>query len=93
MSWIRRFEAAHNIDGLRKSHSITGKHHSQHRDAGRQDRDGLEKYFDEYELLEESPLGRTETNKFDRFLRGRQIAHTIYEHFRVTGTNETILEF
>ena len=29
----------------------------------------------------------------DRFLRGRQIAHMIYESFRVTGTHESILDF
>ena len=31
--------------------------------------------------------------KNNRFLRGRQIAYMIYEHFRVTGTNESILDF
>ena len=27
---------------------------------------------------------------FDRFLRGRQIAHMIYEHFRATGAHEAV---
>ena len=26
----------------------------------------------------------------DRFLRGRQIAHLIYEYFRVTGANDSV---
>ena len=28
--------------------------------------------------------------KEDRFLRGRQIAHLIYEYFRVTGANDSV---
>ena len=28
----------------------------------------------------------------DRFLRGRQIAHVIYEYFRVTGAHEAVLD-
>ena len=28
--------------------------------------------------------------KYDRFLRGRQIAYTIYEHFRATGAYEAV---
>ena len=28
--------------------------------------------------------------KEDRFLRGRQIAHLIYDYFRVTGANDSV---
>ena len=28
--------------------------------------------------------------KYDRFLRGRQIAYTIYEHFSATGAYEAV---
>ena len=28
--------------------------------------------------------------KYDRFLRGRQIVHMIYEHFRATGAYEAV---
>ena len=35
---------------------------------------------------------RTEAQKDDRFRRGRQIAHMIYGYFRVTGTDEFILD-
>ena len=31
-----------------------------------------------------------EAQKQDRFLRGRQIAHLIYEYFRVTGANDSV---
>ena len=31
--------------------------------------------------------------KEDRFLRGRQIAFMIYDHFRVTGAHDTVLDY
>ena len=31
--------------------------------------------------------------KEDRFLRGRQIAHMIYEYFRVTSAHDTVLDY
>ena len=31
--------------------------------------------------------------KYDRFLRGRQIAYMIYDHFRVTGAYDTVLDY
>ena len=31
--------------------------------------------------------------KEDRFLRGRQIAHLIYEYFRVTGANDSVEKY
>ena len=31
--------------------------------------------------------------KEDRFLRRRQIAYLIYEYFRVTGANDTVLDY
>ena len=38
---------------------------------------------------EKSKCRRAACNS-DRFLRGRQIAHTIYEHFRATGAYEAV---
>ena len=35
-------------------------------------------------------LGEKKAPKEDRFLRGRQIAHLIYENFRVTGANNSV---
>ena len=35
-------------------------------------------------------LDEMKAHKEDRFLRGRQIAHLIYEHFRVTGANGSV---
>ena len=35
-------------------------------------------------------LEEMKAHKEDRFLRGRQIAHLIYEFFRVTGANDSV---
>ena len=35
-------------------------------------------------------LEEQKAQKEDRFLRGRQIAHLIYEYFRVTGANDSV---
>ena len=34
--------------------------------------------------------GGTKSPEEDRFLRGRQIAYLIYDHFRVTGTHDSV---
>ena len=45
-------------------------------------------------LEKKSILGRAEkAQTYDEFLRGRQIAHMICEHFRETGTTDSVLEF
>ena len=36
-------------------------------------------------------LEEQKAQKEDRFLRGRQIAFMIYDHFRVTGAHDTVL--
>ena len=38
-------------------------------------------------------LEEQKAQKEDRFLRGRQIAHMIYDYFRVTGARDTLLDY
>ena len=38
-------------------------------------------------------LEEQKAQKEDRFLRGRQIAFTIYDNFRVTGAHDTVLDY
>ena len=38
-------------------------------------------------------LQEQKVQKEDRFLRGRQIAHMIYDYFRVTGAHDTVLDY
>ena len=37
-------------------------------------------------------LEEQKAQKQDRFLRGRQIAYLIYDHFRVTGAKDSVRE-
>ena len=41
--------------------------------------------FPDYDMLDAMIA-----SKYDRFLRGRQIAYMIYEHFRATGADEAV---
>ena len=45
-------------------------------------------YFKKKVSLEEQTA-----QKEDRFLRGRQIAHMIYDNFQVTGAHDTVLDY
>ena len=45
-------------------------------------------YFKKKVSLEEQKAQRE-----DRFLRGIQIAHIIYDYFRVTGAHDTVLDY
>ena len=45
-------------------------------------------YFKEKVSLEEQKV-----QKEDQFLRGRQIAYTIYDYFQVTGVHDTVLDY
>ena len=38
-------------------------------------------------------LEEQKAQKEDPFLRGRQIAYMIYDHFRVTGAHDTVLDY
>ena len=38
-------------------------------------------------------LEKEKAQKEDRFLRGRQIAYLIYDYFRVTGANVSVLDY
>ena len=53
---------------------------------------GLLQHWTESSIILTSKEGLEEQKapKGDRFLRGRQIAYLIYEHFRVTGANDSV---
>ena len=92
--WIRDIGVAQGIDDMRTSHSITEKHYPNFWMLDPKILTAMKKILENFNFkkkvffFEEQ---RAQTN--DRFLRGRQIAQMIYEHFQVTCTSETILEF
>ena len=52
--------------------------------------DSLTRWLKKYSTAKPT---RTKAQKDDRFRRGRQIAHMIYEYFRVTGTDACVRDF
>ena len=58
---------------------------------------GLLQHWTESSIIpnskEESSLEEQKAQKQDRFPRGRQIAYLIYEHFRVTGANDSVEKY
>ena len=93
MSWIRVIEAAQNIDDLRESHSITGKLHPNFETLDARIATALKKILMNTKFKREVYLEEQTAHRENRFLRGGQIAHMIYEYFRTTGSNESFLEF
>ena len=51
----------------------------------------LEKIIQNFLLQEKGQSGGTEAQKEDRIFRGRQIAYNIYDNFRVTGANDSVI--
>ena len=52
----------------------------------------LHKIFQNSQFKKKVSLEEQKAQKEDRFFRGRQIAHTIYDYFRVTGAHDTVLD-
>ena len=46
--------------------------------------------LDKHVHFRKKSVDEQRAQKYDRFLRGRQIAYTIYEHFRATGACEAV---
>ena len=90
MHWIKEVEKVDSVDDLMSSSSVRGIQmpNSEVLDAinaSAQNRIIHNSHFKRRISLEEQ-----KAQKQDRFLRGRQIAYLIYEHFRVTGANDSV---
>ena len=84
MLWIKEVEMVESVDDLKSPRSIRGTHGT---------------YFEVLDakiasdFKKKGSLEEQKAQKEDRFFRGRQIAHLIYEYFRVTGAHETVLGY
>ena len=91
MHWIKEVEIAKSIDDLMASQSITGRRDSPDHDVlGAKIASALKKLLTQCALPKKSKCRRATCSESDRFLRGRQIAYMIYEHFRATGAYEAV---
>ena len=53
----------------------------------------LKKIIQNSQFKKKVSLEEQKAQKEDRFLRGRQIAFTSYDYFRVTGAHDTLLKY
>ena len=85
MSWTRESEAAQKANELRTSHSLAGKHYPNFETLDAKIAAALKNILMNSNFEQKVYLEEQKAQKDNRILRGREIAHTIYEHFRVTG--------
>ena len=91
MHWIKEVELVDSVDELRSSSSFRGISMPNFevldaRIASALNRNIHNSHFKKRRIS----LEEQKAQKEDRFLRGRQIAYLIYDHFRVTGTHDSV---
>ena len=91
MQWIKEVEMATSIDDLMASRSNTGR-------TDFPDYDMLDamiasvykKLLRHVHFRKRASVEEQRAQKYDRFLRGTQIAYMLHEHFRATGAYEAV---
>ena len=92
MLWIKEVEMVDSLDELKSSRSVCGKNFPNFEmpDAGIAS--ALNKIIQNSQFKKKVSLEWQKAQKEYCFLRGRQIAFMIYDHFRVTGAHDTVLD-
>ena len=92
MYWIKDVEIAKSIDELLTSRSIVGRNDFTHYDVlDAMIASALKRLLDKHIYFRKIVSVEEQlAQKCDRFLRGRQIACMIYEHFRATRAYEAV---
>ena len=90
MLWIKEVEMVETVDELRSSRSIRGTHGPNFELLNAKIASALNKIVQNPRFKKKVSLEEMKALKEDRLLRGRQIAYLIYEHFRVTGGNDSV---
>ena len=90
MQWIKEVELVDSVDNLRSSSSIRSIPMPDFEVLDARIASALNKIIHNSHFKRKISLEEQKAQKEDRFLRGRQIAHLIYEYFRVTGANDSV---
>ena len=94
MLWIKEVEMVASVDKLTSSRSIEGySHFPKFEMLDARIASALNKIIQNSYFKKKVSLEERKAQKEDRFLRGRQIAHMIYDYFRVTGAHDTVLDY
>ena len=86
----KEVELVDSVDELRSSSSIRGISMPNFEVLDARIASALNKIIKNSQFKRRISLEEQKAQKEDRFLRGRQIAYLIYDHFRVTGTHDSV---
>ena len=90
MQWIKEVELVDSVDELRSSSSTRGISMPNFEVLDARIASALNKIIHNSQFKRRISLEEQKAQKHDRFLRGRQIAYLIYDHFRVTGSHDSV---
>ena len=90
MQWIKEVEMVDSVDELKSSSSIRGISMPNFEVRDARIASALSKIIHISHFKRRISLEEQKAQKQDRFLRGRQIAYLIYDHFRVTGIHDSV---
>ena len=90
MLWIKEVEMVDSVDDFKSSRSIRGTQGPDIEVLDARIASALNRIIHNSHFKRTVSLEEQKAQKDDRFLRGRQIAYLIYEHFRVTGANDSV---
>ena len=88
--WIKEVEMVESVDDLKSSRSIIGIHGPNFEVLDARIASALNRIIQNTRFKKKVSLEKMKAQKEDRFFRGRQIAYLIYDHFRVTGANDSV---
>ena len=90
MQWIKEVELVGSVDELRSSSSTRGISMPNFEVLDARIASALNKIIHNSQLKRRISLEEQKAQKEDRFLRGRQVAYLIYDHFLVTGSHDSV---
>ena len=90
MQWIKEVELVDSVDDLRSSSSIRCISMPNFEVLDARIASALNKIIHNSHFKRRISLEEQKAQKQDRFLRGRQIAHLMYDYFQVTGIHDSV---
>ena len=92
MLWIKEVEMVDSLEELKSSRSIAGNKFPNFETLDAEIASALNKIIQNSHFKKKVSLKEQKAQTEDQFLRGRQIAFTIYDNFRVIGAHDTVLD-
>ena len=92
MLWIKEVEMVDSVDDFKSSRSIKGTQFPNFEMLDARIASSVDKIIQNSYFKKKVSLEEQKAQKQDRFLREKQIAFMIHEHFRVTGAHDTVLD-